>query len=233
MRSLIPLLLLLALPLPALGQAQNNRVDRNVGDSGPNSASQRVVEPGIGQWSRQAPLTDRFGQAQPQWIDRALDPRLSQRYMYQAPGLTAMLNRPDYAALTPEGNIVRNAQGIDHALVQLTPANVVYILSPELLNAPPPKQDPDDQALAPSNVQRVQPVSVVNPNQLMDDARVDGRYDPNAPANMVDIATIHGRAQAQRHPELEERSRRLREERAREAAERESAQDAVAGESEE
>lgn len=204
--------------VPALGQVQNNRVDRNVADQGALSASQRFVEPGIARWSREAALTDRFGQAQPQWIDRALDPRLNQRYMYQAPGITAMLNQPDYAALTPDGTIVRNAQGIDHAVVQLTPANVVYILSPEYLKASTPETDDQD----PPGPERVRPVSVVNPDQLMDDARVDGRYDPNAPANMVDIATIHGRAQAQRHPELEERSRRLREERAREAAERES-----------
>ncbi|MEM9021867.1 MAG: hypothetical protein AAGC44_15025 [Planctomycetota bacterium] len=217
--------ILMLLVTPALGQATSDRVDRNVGDQGPLSVSQRVVDPGNARWARGTSLTDRFGQAQPQWLDQALDhrvdPRLNQRYLYQAPGVSAMLNQPDYAALTPDGTIVRNAQGIDGAVVQLTPANVVYILSPEYL-APPNQAsaDPADQALPPVNTDRVQPTPLVQHDQLMRDTRIDGRYDPNAPANLLDIAAIHRRAQQPRHPELEERSRRLREERAREAAER-------------
>lgn len=218
MRQPIALLLIapLLLPLTALGQSAGGVVDRNVSDAGPNSVSQRVVDPGIARWSRDASMIDRLGNSDPQWIDRVADPRLNQRYFYQAPGLTALVSRPNYAVLTPDGEVATNRQGVDGKVIQLAPANLVYILSPQYLNAPSTstEPDPDDH--------RVRGTPLVNTGPIAQDARIDGRYDPNAPANMVDIAAIHGRAQEIRHPDLVERSRRLREERAKEQAAREA-----------
>lgn len=218
MRPPIVLLLIapLLLPLTALGQSIGSVVDRNVSDAGPNSISQRVVDPGIARWSRDASMIDRFGNSDTQWIDRVADPRLNQRYFYQAPGLTALVSRPNYAVLTQDGQVATNRQGIDGKVIQLAPANLVYVLSPEYLNAPPTitEPDPDDH--------RVRGTLPANTGPVAHDARIDGRYDPNAPAEMVDIAAIHGRAQQTRHPDLVERSRRLREERAKEQATREA-----------
>ena len=83
-------------------------VDRNVGDTGPNAASQRYVNPGLGQFGTGSLLTDRFGSSpfQPTRYDAyAGDTRTSrgQRYMLQAPGFAALLDQTDYIGLSPDG----------------------------------------------------------------------------------------------------------------------------------
>lgn len=117
--------------------AAGTPVDRNVADTGANAASQRIAQPGLGKFGVGSLLLDRYA-TRPSDIARANpyvgDPRVSQRYLLQAPGFTALTQRPDYVGPSPQGGWVRNAQTFDGTeIMTLTAANTVFVLSPELL----------------------------------------------------------------------------------------------------
>ncbi|MEM6504897.1 MAG: hypothetical protein AAF711_05480, partial [Planctomycetota bacterium] len=118
------------------GPVGGTPVDRNVGDTGPNSASQRLVQPGLGQFGVGSLLTDRYDR-EPFAFDRfnpaVGDTRTSHRYLMQAPGVTALMSRPDYIGPSPRGGWVFNQQTFDGAEILTYSADTVFVLSPELL----------------------------------------------------------------------------------------------------
>jgi len=193
-------------------------VDRNVGDTGPNAASQRYMQPGLGQFGVGSLLRDRFSNEDPYQSTRFdpfnNDPRVSQRYLMQSPGVSALIERPDYIGPSPHGGWVMNAQTYDGAeILTLTPANTVFILSPELLQ---PTRSIDADLTDHPN--RVQPQSVGNPYSLMLNAQVDGRAYTRPDPALID------RAETYVHPEILERRRLLRAEREAEEAARQAAE---------
>lgn len=213
--------------MPALGQvAVGTPVDRNVGDTGPNAASQRLTQPGLGQFGVGSLLLDRFGDRDPYRTTRvdlfAADPRAGQRYLLRAPGITALIARPDYIGPSPAGGWVFNQQTIDGAeILTLTPANTVYVLSPQLLR--PPTDPRDATAYADDNPNRYQPRTLGGPNGRIENTRLDTQVNARpayAPAPHVQAP----RDETYRHPAILERQRKLREERQREAVEKAQAQ---------
>ncbi|MEM9416701.1 MAG: hypothetical protein AAGA29_14670 [Planctomycetota bacterium] len=210
--------------------AQGQVVDRGTADLGPNNASHRVVHPGIAQFSPEAALTDRFaGNPATRLADLYHQPDAQRRYLYQAPGVTALYNQSDY--LTRDGLGVRGINGNNTSNGQvfpITPADIVYVLSPELLQQRPAVQD---RAPVPGQVdRRVAPTPMqagpyANSVGGMLDTRIDAHLDTAQP-NIVDVQAIHDqRRGAQRDPRLVERSRRWHEERERERAAQAEQQD--------
>lgn len=186
-------------------------VDRNVADTGANAASLRVADPGIGQFGVGSLLVDRFSAQpyQPQHVNPyAVDPRASQRYLLQSPGFYAMMDRPDYIGPSPQGGWVFNQQTLDGTeILTLTPANTVYILSPDLLQ---PK--PVQATTLPDHPSRVLPQTRTDPYALIRDTRVSREAYAPIPRRQ----TVQ-RDDNYRHPEIIERERKLREEREHEA----------------
>ena len=190
-------------------------VDRNVGDTGPNSASQRLMQPGLGQFGVGSLLLDRYDN-RPHQFDR-FDPivgdrRTSHRYMMQAPGVTALMNRPDYIGPSPQGGWVFNQQTYDGAEILSYGADTVFVLSPELLR-PLPKRDQVDTAWL-NNPYRFQTKTVGDPHAIMRDTIITGRPTQykieNHPAVQHDPNYVH--------PEIIERRKRWKAEREAEAA---------------
>lgn len=197
-------------------------VDRNVGDTGPNSASQRYLQPGLGQFGVGSLLLDRYDRS-PQQFDRfnpiVGDTRTNHRYLMQAPGVTALLNRPGYIGPSPRGGWVFNQQTFDGSEILTYGADTVFVLSPELLKAPKREQEVDKNWLNDPN--RIQPKTVGDPHQIMRDTRVTGK-----PTNYI----IDNHPAVQRdpnyvHPEIIERRKRWKAEReAEEKAKQEAAE---------
>lgn len=203
-------------------------VDRNVADTGANSYSMRFVQPGIGQFGVGSLLLDRYGQNtgpfQPDYYDPyAGDTRagLGHRYMLQAPGFHALMDRPDYIGPSPTGGWVRNAQTYDGAeILTLRSANTVYVLSPELLE----QRSTTTTEAEPDNPYRVQLRTAGDPYAIMRNAQVDGRadaqpYQPAAPLQQITPADEN-----YVHPEIIERRKRLKAEREAEKAAKQAAQ---------
>ncbi len=214
----LALLLSAAAAAPADAQVRpGTPVDRNVGDTGPNAASHRVAQPGLGQFGAGSLLLDRFDD-EPFETTRfdpfAGDPRVSQRYLLQSPGVTALMDRPDYIGPSPDGGWAFNAKTFDGAeILTLTPANMVYVLSPELLQSRK-QAEQEDQAWR-DNPYRVLPQERNDPDALMQSLRIDHRAY-TAPTHNVP-------PQVQRdpnyvHPEIIERRKRLKAEREAEEA---------------
>lgn len=196
-------------------------VDRNVGDTGPNAASQRQVNPGIGQFGVGSMLTDRFGNnpLQPTRHDPYADPRVSQRFLLQSPGFTALIDRPDYIGVGPQGSWVSNKQTYDGTeILTLTPANTVFVLSPELLQ---PKTLPTHYTRDHyDNPYVLRSRSIGDPDALIRSMQIDRRAyqpKPQRPA-------AHPYGENYRHPAIIERERKLTEERAAEVAKRKADQ---------
>lgn len=221
----------------AAGQGQT--VDRGTADLGPNSTSQRVVDPGIAQFSPEGALTDRFaGQSQARLIDLYHRPDIERRYVYRSPGLTALYNESSYLTQDATGLIgINGTNGGNGRGVPIVSADVVYVLSPDLLREPTPEPLPPlpgqvDRQLQPTPMHGqgaahgyTAPAGATAGNQL--NTQIDGQLVPGQP-NIVDIEAINNRYRgAQRDPRLVERARQWREE--REAAER-AAREAEAGE---
>jgi len=105
----------------------------------------------------------------------------------------------------------------------ITPADIVYVLSPELLNGPAVQWVDDEPGVGQvDHRMRLTPLGSTTPATGLDgrlSTQVDGRYDADNP-RVVDIEAINQqRRGAERDPRLVERSRRWREAREREAAE--------------
>ena len=198
-------------------------VDRNVGDTGPNSASQRIVQPGLGQFGVGSLLLDRFDRS-PHNFDRfnpiVGDARTNHRYIMQAPGVTALMKRPDYIGPSPNGGWVFNQQTFDGAEILTYSPDTVFVLSPELLAAPKRRDTRDEQHNDPN---RVQPKTAGDPPAIMRDTLVTGK-----PTNYI----IDNHPAVQRdpnyvHPEIIERRRKLKAEREAEDAEKNAEEEAV------
>ncbi|MFI4862336.1 MAG: hypothetical protein ACIAXF_16855 [Phycisphaerales bacterium JB063] len=222
-RTVRALLLLGACVSSGAAYAQGQVVDRGTADLGANSASQRVVEPGIAQFSPEGALTDRFGgQAGPRLANLYHEADVDRRYLYRAPGVTALYNQSDYLTRDAQGvgGINRNNAG-NGAVYAIAPADIVYVLSPELLEPRaareplPPSPGQIDRQVSPT---AVQPGPYGSTAGGMLNTRIDGHIDTAEP-RIVDVAAIHQqRRGAQRDPRLVERSRRWQEERAAQAA---------------
>ena len=211
------LVIMLGGAVPAAGQYQpGSAVDRNVGDTGPNAASQRHMQPGIGQFGDGVLLLDRYGNDDPYQTARfdpfAGDPRVSQRYLMQTAGVYALIDRPDYIGLSPQGGWTYNQQTIDGTeILTLTPANTVFILSPELLGPRPLPQDAEYDGNG-NRLSVQQQQAVGDPYAMM--RSVQGTQQPaNAPPGLDPRPTYN----TYRHPEIIERERKLREEREQQA----------------
>lgn len=216
-------------------QAQGQPVDRGTGDLGPNSVSQRVVHPGIGQFSAEGALTDRYADAPATRLASLYhQPDTERRYLYRAPGVTALYNQSDYITRDAQGvsGINRSSAGNGQTYA-IAPADIIYVLSPDLLFNPP---TPQAAQHVPGQVdRRLDPTPLTAPRyhtapdgQL--DTRIDGQIDPENP-RILDLQAIHSqRRGAQRDPRLVERSRRWREEAEREAQAQRDAEDSESAE---
>lgn len=189
-------------------------VDRNVADTGANAASQRLVQPGLGQFGVGSLLLDRYDN-RPHSLDRfnpiVGDTRTSHRYLMQSPGVTALMSRPDYIGPSPKGGWVFNQQTYDGAEILAYSSDTVFVLSPELL-APPKHKHATDNAWL-DNPYRVRPNTVGDPYAIMRDSRITGqprRFTvENHPALEHDPNYVH--------PEIIERRKRWKAEREAEA----------------
>ncbi|MEM8737814.1 MAG: hypothetical protein AAGG38_04960 [Planctomycetota bacterium] len=122
-------------------------VDPNVGDRDPRAVSLRRVEVGnaVHSFGGRLSVAD-FGRSwsphnpnQPIATDPATGLAHSQSFQYQAPGLRALLDRPDYLVNLGNDQIGRNVQPIretDQIMIMIIPANTVFQLTPE--TTPPP-----------------------------------------------------------------------------------------------
>lgn len=196
-----------------VGPVGGTPVDRNVGDTGPNATSQRLVQPGLGQFGVGSLLLDRFDHS-PHNFDRfnpiVGDTRTNHRYIMQAPGVTALMKRPDYIGPSPNGGWVFNQQTFDGAEILTYSPDTVFVLSPELL-ATPKRQNIN--APLPNDPNRVQPKTVGDPHAIMRDNIVTGK-----PKNyIVDNHPVVQRDPNYVHPEIIERRKRLKAEREAEA----------------
>lgn len=205
-----------------VGPVAGTPVDRNVGDTGPNSASQRLMQPGLGQFGVGSLLLDRYDNS-PHQFDRfnpsVGDNRTNHRYLMQAPGVTALMNRPDYIGPSPHGGWVFNQQTYDGAEILTFSPDTVFVLSPELLAPPKRNNDADNAWLNHPN--RIQPQTAGDPHALMRDSIITGQ-----PTNY--IIDNHPAVQQNPnyvHPDIIERRRKLKAEREAEQTEREKAEE--------
>lgn len=203
--------------------AQGQPADRGTGDLGPNSASQRVVDPGIAQFSPEAALTDRFaGQSQARLIDLYHRPDVERRFVYRAPGLTALYNQSSYLTQDATGVIgINGTNGGNGRAIPITSADVIYVLSPDLIGPAETLALP----LRPGQVdRRVMPTPASGPPTAHGYASPAGQGapgllnthlqgQPNAP-HLLDIEAIHHQYRVAPHdPQRAERARRWRAER--------------------
>ncbi|MEM9348198.1 MAG: hypothetical protein AAGB26_16440 [Planctomycetota bacterium] len=199
------------------GPVGGTPVDRNVGDAGPNSASQRLVQPGLGQFGVGSLLTDRYDR-EPFEFDRfnpvVGDTRTSHRYLMQAPGVTALMSRPDYIGPSPRGGWVFNQQTFDGAEILTYSADTVFVLSPELL-APPKREEVIDTAWL-NNPFRVKPQIAGDPHAIMRDTIITGQPQPFR----VEQHPVLQQNPDYVHPAIIERRKRLKAEREAEEAEK-------------
>lgn len=144
----------LVLPSPDL-HAQNaanasrggSPVDANVGDRDPLATSLRRIEPGNAQHSFANRLTVidfsrrwlPFDPATPTTTDPATGLVHSQGYQYRAPGVRALVDRPDYLVDLGGRALGRNVQPVrDGAQFMIIPANTVFQLTSERPATPAP-----------------------------------------------------------------------------------------------
>lgn len=192
------------------GPIAGTPVDRNVGDSGPTAVSHRQVHRGLGQFGVGSLLLDRFDN-QPHEFDRfnpiVGDSRTSHRFVMQAPGVTAIMKRPDYIGPSPIGGLTFNRQIHDGAEALVFSPDTVFVLSPELLGPPKRLNNADPSLLNHPN--RIQSITAGDPNAIMRDTIVTGQprnyATKNHPAVQNDPNYVH--------PDIIERRRKLKAER--------------------
>lgn len=144
-------------------------VDANVGDRDPLATSLRRVEPGnaLHSFENRLTVTDfarrwsPFDPATPTTTDPSTGLVHSQGYQYRAPGVRALIDRPDYLVDLGGNTPGRNVQPVrDGAQVMIIPANTIFQLTPErstsipLDTAPAPHENYRDLRLN-LQVQRV------------------------------------------------------------------------------
>lgn len=211
--------------LGPVGGQPGTPVDPGVADSSANATSQRVTQPGLGQFGVGSLLLDRHV-ATPHQPDRfdpfAGDGRVSHRYLMQAPGVTALMNQTDYIGPSPRGGWAFNGLTYDGAQALIYSADTVFVLSPELL-----QQRRDDEYLAPNDhPSRVQPATPVDFDAYMRDARVKVRPlgQPYRTAPDAHLPPELARDPNYVHPEIIERRKRLKAEREAEARAKQEAE---------
>lgn len=103
-------------------QPADAAVDRGVSDVDPLAASQRVIDPGLGGFTRDTSVARNPALGSP------LSP--NQGYVYSAPGLRALMDRPSYLVVDREGRLNRDVAALHDDFRFLTiPANTVFSLT--------------------------------------------------------------------------------------------------------
>jgi hypothetical protein len=206
--------LLPAVLAAGVAAAQGQPVDRGTGDLGPNSASQRVVEPGIGQFSPEAALVDRYV-SQPASLAAdfyAGQQAVGRRYLYRAPGITALYNQSSYLTQDGMGVVgINGTNGGNGRAIPIVTSDMVYVLSPELLDQQ--QRAAEARADAADDLGRQVHATPVGGTA---GGRLDTQITAHTQADILDIAAIHAELRRpQRDPRLVERAERWREERER------------------
>ncbi|MEO1235221.1 MAG: hypothetical protein AAFX76_00375 [Planctomycetota bacterium] len=125
---------------PLANASPGDPVDPNVNDVDPLAASFRRVDPGNAQHSFSARLTvtdfganwSPFDPARRLSVDRRTGLTHSQNFQYRAPGVRALIDRPDYLVDLAGRAVGRNVQPVrDGRQVMVIPANTVFQLTPE------------------------------------------------------------------------------------------------------
>ena len=125
-------------------------VDQTVGDLDEHSTSLRHVQPGLAQFDAASALRQVPASAQDARKAGMLPAPHGQRYLFEAPGFRAYLDRPEYVVIGPPdtgGTVRRNiTPGIDGGFLPLIPANTVFDLRPQPPQriTPPADNDADD-----------------------------------------------------------------------------------------
>ena len=204
-------------------------VDRNVGDFTANAVSQRVVEPGNGQFGINSILLDRYRQNPFAAVGSdpyAGDPNIRHRYLLQMPGVTALMNHTEYIGLDRRGKLVKNKATRDGDEILTYSADTYFVLSPDLLyrltNPPVPKHEPPEGTVP---IKKIDYAPLVDRNGFMQNMRRSGK-EPllTVQEKPEQTKALHQLQQDPNyvHPEIIERRRKLKEEREREAAEKRS-----------
>lgn len=193
-------------------------VDRNVADASANAASLRITQPGLGQFGVGSLLLDRYDERpyDPTRLDPFFgDPRTSQRYLMQSPGVTAFIDQTNYIGPSPRGGWTQNGQTFDGAeILTLSGANTVFVLSPELLQRKPTLSQAEADH---PNLFRTQTIGL--PQQLILDTYVNpasrGTKFESYGAIFPQRAPMHSLQSNPNyvHPEIIERRRKLKAER--------------------
>jgi len=158
-----PVLILAALATagPAAAQAADaapRAVDQTVEDLDPRAASLRVIDPGNAQFPTRSTIVENAHAAR--WAQANPGEAGPRRYEYRAPGVRALMRRPDYIVIDQAGQLTRNAAPlVDGGFRTQAPPDTVFSLTPD---APTPL-DP----------------AYINPD--WQDPRIDGRVDYNQP----------------------------------------------------
>ncbi|WP_432798627.1 hypothetical protein [Poriferisphaera sp. WC338] len=118
-------------------------VDQTVSDYSPNATSQRMLQHGNSQFNRNMTmyerpvplLQQRFGIPS---RDYATGLYLPTQYQFRAPGVTAMVARPEYLVRTgtdPKKDVALNKQPFEDGLyADIFSANMVFVLDPAMTN---------------------------------------------------------------------------------------------------
>jgi hypothetical protein len=139
---------------PAKQQRPGDAVDQAVGDLGPRIKSRRKVEPGLGAFSNRTKLYRRFDPVSWQKSEGAggngasPSPNMPQPYVYEAPGVRAYVDRPQYLSRQGSNRPVPGPVGNDGRFAQKVSANTVYDLIPRDHPASPlsSNKEPDSAA---------------------------------------------------------------------------------------
>ncbi len=169
-------------PLATLAQ-DGTFDDPAISDRGPHSVSQRYIDPGNAQFSphvairRVDPAAAQPAAVRATWtrvglpslnVQNGATPNDATTYEYRAPGIHALMDRPQYIVQDGPRSLSRNATpGPGGRYAPLAPANLVYSLMPDADATAPPTAEADP-ALDP----RI-------------DGRLDGRVQPLASSAAV------------------------------------------------
>jgi len=159
-------------PLPDAAQRPGDPVDQTVGDLGPHITSFRQVEPGLGDFSARLDLYRRRGPAR--WQARGQSSRrkasgelgITQPFVYEAPGVRAFVDRPQYRTRQGENVPARGPVGNpSDRFKQHVGANTVYDLIPR--DHPQSPLNPGGRNAASGKVEL---------NGVGEQYRIDGRF---------------------------------------------------------
>lgn len=159
-------------------------VDQAVEDLDPRAASLRVVDPGNAQFPTRSMIVQRAHAAR--WQPGA--DLADHRYEYRAPGVRAVMNRPDYVVLDGAGRRAANiAPAIDGAFLETAPPDTVFRLTPDQRPiADPATTDPRPDARIDARVRY--PVRLTEPDATA--------VPPDTAGRRYIIRRLHGKRYA-------------------------------------